>query len=148
MIFKKKFVLCSKCGFFGWKIIDNINETVRLDVSPEFDQYIRDRFQSGQFKGSEDDSDSGETHVIHCYRSQWHHSPCVVSKGMNLLDAETIRQPKICRFYIKYEPGFSPAEHKELKRDLETRRIIIFSSLFGAAIGATAAIIAQLLYRL
>jgi hypothetical protein len=147
-IFKKKDVLCSQCGFFGWRVIDSINERIKLEVSPEIDQLTRDRFQRGECKGFEDDDESGETSVINCYRSQWHHSPYFVVNAWNLLDTDTIRQLKKCHFYIKYQPGFNPSEHKEIKRDQETKRVIMVSSLLGAAIGAAAAIITQLIYRL
>lgn len=66
-------------------------------------------------------------------------------KASNYVNVDSIRQPRKCVYYIDYEPGFGPEEHKELKREAETRRTLLISSLYsglvGAIIGAAAAII-------
>lgn len=58
-----------------------------------------------------------------------------------LLQDEII-QSRQCRYYIKYHPGYTPAEHKELISEARTRLTIIIATLLGASVGAAAAIIA------
>lgn len=62
------------------------------------------------------------------------------------VDVDALTQPRKCPYYVDYVPGFDPEEHKERKRDVDTRRTIFKATITGAAIGAAAAIVAQLLY--
>ena len=59
-----------------------------------------------------------------------------------------IKQYRECLYFILYHPGYSPDEHRELQREKDNRRTIIIASLLGAAIGASAAILAQLIWAL
>lgn len=65
-----------------------------------------------------------------CALRQWHTTP-----------------PKeACRYYIKYRPGYDPQEHKKIQWDIENRSAMRKATLMGAAIGAGAAIVSQILY--
>ena len=50
-----------------------------------------------------------------------------------------------CPYFFPYSPGYSPIEHKELQREAQSRRVLLIGMLLSATIGATAAIVAQLL---
>lgn len=146
----KNQVFCSNCGFLGWLTVFEDGST-RADKSVECRPKAREDFQTGKFSGEQQYSDREELDKIYCYRMQWLFVPRAVDLNRNWVDANVIRRPRQCPYYMKYEPGFGPEEHKELKREAETRRTIIISSLFsgliGAMIGAGVAIIAQLVSR-
>ncbi|MBN2463494.1 MAG: hypothetical protein JXB43_07845 [Dehalococcoidia bacterium] len=149
MWFTRKQILCTNCGFLSWEfyIPEDGTRTKIIECSSSW----RNRIQTNKDLGSLEDSETGEGINIFCIRGQWVFSPTIKSQEINYIDVERLVQPRDCIFYIKYEPGFSPEEHKELKREAETRRTIIISSLFsgiiGAMIGAAAAIIVQLASR-
>jgi len=64
------------------------------------------------------------------------------------VEAGDIRRSRQCPYYIGYQPAFGPEEHKELKREADANRNIRNAALLGAVIGASVAIIVQLLYIL
>ncbi len=59
-----------------------------------------------------------------------------------------LTQPRKCSYYTGYEPGCSPEEHKELRRQAQTDRKLVIATLMGGGLGAVGAIVAQLLYVL
>lgn len=148
MLFKRKQVLCSDCGFFCWRVQHASGEgPYRFE---ELGRHTRDDFQVGNFSGSGEDQDSQEYYQVHCLRRQWLWSQ-YIKKAPHYVDVESIRQPRKCVYYIHYQPAFGPEEHKELKREAETRRTMLISSLLsgliGALIGAAAATIVYLISR-
>ena len=145
MRFKKKQVLCSNCGFLCWYIQHVSGEGPYRWA--ELSQYYREEFQTGNFGGEEDNQETDENYHICCLRRQWVWAPHIKGRR-DYVNADDVRKPRQCVYYIGYQPAFGPEEHKELKREEETRRIIRNATLKGAAIGASAAIIAQLLYVL
>lgn len=150
MCFKKEQVTCSNCGFLGWRIIAP-DGSYKSGELKECGQYAREGVQSGEFNGEDDAIETGDIWRMACLAQQWILAPNLVkltTRGLRYVDISNVRQKQECRYYIKYEPGFRPEEHKQLKREAETRRIIIKATLLGAAIGASAAIAAQLLYAL
>ena len=147
MIFKRKNVLCSNCGFLGW-ITDWPEGLPTHDWQKHCYPYARRIFQIGEFTGEEEDYESGGTNSLHCYRMQWILTLGPENKDRNLLPPDMIRQSRQCRYYIKYTPGDSPEEHKEHIRDAKMRRTVMKATLLGASVGASAAIIAGLLFNL
>jgi hypothetical protein len=147
MLFVRSHVFCSECGFLGWRT-ELPDGSWKPDKLSECGLHARQSLQAGEFNGEDNDYETGESYKLHCLRLQWTLLPHARSQKMRWVDANAIRQPRRCAYFIKYEPGFGPDEHKELKRDDETRRAIRNATLLGAAIGASAAIIAQLLYVL
>jgi hypothetical protein len=111
----------------------------------EVGKHARNNFQAATYNGVEENPETQEDYRFHCLRGQW-----VLTSGSKLRsdyeNADDVRKPRRCAYYTGFQPGFGPEEHKELKRDQETRQAIVKASLIGAAIGASAAIIAQLLY--
>lgn len=108
--------------------------------------FWRRRIETGKAEGESDDWESHEVAAIHCSRRQWAFSKVVKSDELGYVELDVVRQPRRCPYCIEYQPGFGPEEHKELKREAETRRIMVIASLSGAVIGATAAVVARLIF--
>ncbi len=146
MLFKRRQVLCTNCGFFCWRIQHVSGEgSSRFE---EIDRRYREEFQAANpdYRGEEIDPDD-EEYRIYCLRRLWFLAPHYKGR-QEYVDADDIRKSRQCLYYIGYQPAFGPAEHKELKREVETRRAIFKAAVIGAIIGASAAIIVQLLYLL
>jgi hypothetical protein len=111
----------------------------------EVNKRVRNDFQAGTFNGTSEDQEAEEDYQFHCLRRQWVWAPHNRIRP-DYVEAEDVRKTRQCVYYIEYQPAFGPEEHKELKREAETNRNIRNATLIGAAIGAGAAIIAQLLY--
>jgi hypothetical protein len=105
----------------------------------------RQEFQSGEFTGIDKDFETGNSAILSCRALQWSLIPGTISLERGWLSADLIRKPRECLYYIDYQAGFSPDEHKELKRDKLTRQAMFRASLVGALIGSIAAIIAALI---
>lgn len=50
---------------------------------------------------------------------------------------EAVRQPRACRYYFRYNPGYPPKQHLELLRDAEYRAFLVKVSLLSATMGAS-----------
>jgi hypothetical protein len=145
MWFKRKSdVLCSKCGFLGWR-------TEYPDGSgsngPSLECYWRARqeFQDSKFTGVDKDLETGNLDILSCRALQWSLIPGTTNPDRGWLSADLIRKPRECLYYIDYQAGFSPDEHKELKRDNFITQATFRASLVGALIGSIAAIIAAII---
>lgn len=146
LLTKRRTVLCTNCGFLGWQHIAP-DGSYLSDRVHECGPKARRDFQTRIFNGQA--AEDLETHVyseLRCSKLQWYLSTATTPQTELLLPPETISQPRQCPYFVKYQPGYSPEEHKELKRDVATRRTLLIAGLGGAAIGAAAAIIAQFLY--
>ena len=145
LLTKRRTVLCTNCGLLGWQHVapDGIYLSDRVhECGPK----ARTDFQNGTFNGQA--AEHPETHAyseLRCSKLQWYLST-TTARVQILLSPETIRQPRQCPYFVKYQPGYSPEEHKELKRDAATRRTLLIAGLGGRRIIETAAIIAQFLY--
>lgn len=145
MRFKRREVLCTNCGFLCWYIQHVSGEgPYRFQ---EVSQRARNNFQAGTFGGTEEDPNAEEDYQFYCLRKQWVWAPHNKLRP-DYVDADDVRKPRKCVYYVGYQPAFGPEEHKELRREVETRATIFKATLLGAIIGASAAIIAQLLYIL
>jgi len=144
-----KKVLCSECGFLCWHVQHESGEgSVRIGTV--WSSY-RKSFQAGEERGRYEvyDPDNEETGDLGCLRGLWHwaYSSKVNSESVN---TEELRKSRDCSYYIKYEPAYTPEEHKELQREQYTNRMlrnaILLAAAVGGAIGAAGAIAAQLIY--
>ena len=147
LLIKRRMVVCTNCGFLGWQHIASDGYSYLSDRVHECGPKARTDFQTRIFNG--ETAADLETHVsseLRCSKLQWYLSTATTPQTELLLPPETIRQPRQCPYFVKYQPGYSPEEHKELKRDDTTRRTLVKASLIGALIGAASAIIAQFLY--
>lgn len=144
---KRKAVLCSNCGFLGWQNIAPDGSYISSQVM-ECGPQSRFFFQTseGHSGGAVEDPETHDYSELRCGALQWRLCPDKKWETDFALSPETIKQSRQCPYYIKYQPGFSPEEHKELKRDNATRSALVKAALIGAAVGAFAAIVAQLLY--
>lgn len=147
MLFKRKQVLCTKCGFFCWHIQHASRE------GPSRFGEIYHRFRQGfqaanpNYRDSDIDPEYDEENRINCLRRQWFLAQHREGRP-EYVEADDIRRLRQCPYYIGYQPAFGPEEHKELKREADANRNIRNAALLGAVIGAGVAIIAQLLYIL
>ena len=144
ILFKRKNVFCTNCGFFCWLIQHESGEGPSRfgEISSRYRQGFQAANPAYEDVGIYPD---GEEHQIYCLRRQWFLAPHREDRP-EYVDADDIRKTRQCPYYIGYQPAFGPEEHKELKREAESNRNIRNAALFGAAIGAGAAIIVQLLY--
>ncbi len=142
-------VLCSDCGFLCWNIEDESGEgftrtgTVRKSS--------RESFQEGKSDGQNElwAPDYRGTCSLGCLRGLWNWThPASTQVSSESVTAEELRKQRKCIYFAKYDPGHSPEEHKELKRESDTRRALVNATLWGALIGAGAAIAAQIVYAL
>lgn len=140
-------VICSECGFLCWHVQHESGEgpisigTVR--------RLSRKEFQNSKCEGRNElyDPDNQEICSLGCLRGLWHwsYSSEINSESVN---ADELRKPRECSYYVRYEPGYTPEEHKGLQRDQKTNRLLRNATLLGAGVGALGAIIAQVIYAL
>ena len=144
-----KKVLCSECGFLCWHVQHESGEgPIRICTVRSSD---RKRFQAGEERGRNEvyDPEHAEICDLGCLRGLWHwaYTSNVNSESVN---SEELRKSRDCSYYIKYEPAYTPEEHKELQRERHTNRLLRNAILLGAAVGgamgAAGAIAAQLIY--
>lgn len=140
---------CTNCGFFAWQISqDDVEGRIKTE---ECNLIWRKRIQNDNDLGPLHDYETQEDIIPICYKGQW-----VFSKDMKTgsvkyreyVNVDNIVQTRKCIYYTVYEPGCSPDEHKELRRQAQTDRKIVVATLLGGALGAIGAIAAQLLYVL
>lgn len=135
----RKKVKCVDCGFLS--LIPP--KEIRLVSKEERDFY-------GEFTnvGREHVIQENHTspHSLTCRRLQWNtYLPQKLTPSQIF---NTTKQERGCLFFISYQPGYSPNEHRELQREKDNQRTIFRASIIGAAIGASAAILAQLIWAL
>lgn len=81
-----------------------------------------------------------------CRRNQW--STDFPKKLATPEIFNIIKQERKCLYFIAYQPGYTPDEHRELQREKTNQRALLRASLLGAAVGASAAILAQMIWAL
>jgi len=144
-----KKVTCINCGFLCWDVLDIRGEfpkTLRYD---ELDYYWRDEESLVKIGGRLDEDFNNETNRIKCLRNQWVYGVDAKFDGKyHWANPHSIAGQRLCVYYAKYQPGFSPEEHKELQREANTTRTIRNATLWGAGMGAAAAILAQVVYAI
>jgi len=139
-------VRCMNCGFLSWRFYppDEGKPSRIAECTP----YWRDRIQNERNLGPPVDPETGEESALCCIRRQWMLFPHMRSSDLGYIGFDELLEPRKCPYYIRYQPAFGPEEHKELKREDETRRSMFKAAIIGAIIGASAAIVVQLLYLL
>ena len=139
--------LCTKCGFLSWSVshvLDERGETIRHS---EIGDFWRKRLSIGTDPGISEDTEAQEEYRASCLREQWVFTRNArQDKEIRYADLKSLAVPRQCPYFFKYQPGFSPVEHKEIQREAETRNTTFRATIWGAIIGATAAILAQVLY--
>jgi hypothetical protein len=139
-----KNVYCYECGFLSW--LPSIEATTR-EVDEVCRAEIKDGISKGQaFFGFE----PSILHTLGCHRKQWIYITAISGVKASYNEISQISRPRKCALYYKYNPGYDPEEHKELKREEEmritTRNATLLGAAVGGAMGAAGAIAAQLIY--
>lgn len=142
-----KLAKCRNCGFLSL-----LEEQLIPDEEPqtlEDFKYLRDLEIYGYYECGRQTREYiakgtlGTLRQYICSRHIWHNYEIGAKKEDEA--ANFLNSNRKCAFYYPYNPGYSPAEHKELQRETKTQRLLIIGTLSGALIGALAAIIAQLI---
>lgn len=140
-MFRKK-VKCRNCGFLAlhglqlphkasWDMIKTAHE-LGLFASSECIQRGREHIADG--------THTAPTTLI-CTRHVWDGSDFEDKPKGTIF--EVLNSPRKCPYFFPYNPGYSPAEHRELQREAKTRTLLLIGMLSAAAIGAVAAIVGQ-----
>lgn len=83
--------------------------------------------------------------TLTCTRHVWSSSDFKDEDKKEIL--ATLNTQRKCPYFFKYNPSYSPVEHRELQREAKTQKLLIIGMLLAALIGAVAAIVAQLITR-
>ena len=139
-----KDVHCLNCGFLSWRFYlpDEEGPSRITECIP----YWRKRIQQERDMGSPVDPETGEESALCCICRQWMLFPHMRSSNLGYISLDELLQPRKCPYYIGYQPGYGSEEHKEIRKEAETRKAIFRATIFGAIIGAGSAILAQILY--
>jgi len=80
-----------------------------------------------------------------CARHVWDSSDLKAKQKDEAL--KFLSSERKCPYFFPYNPGYSPAEHRELQREAKTHMLLIKGMILAALIGAVAAIAAQIIAR-
>jgi len=138
MVGKK--VKCCDCGFLGVRgrtheLADTFGDIRELPA----------RARLGVFQWLE------SLHVdayLDCFRGQGHIVAGETSPRWGVAIShfhKGVTQPRRCRYYYHYDPGYTPSQHLDLQRERDQRRFLIIVSLLSATIGAGIATLVNLL---
>ena len=147
MLWKRK-VSCTNCGFLYWGTIGRFfpdEDESEQCIPKEINEWEREEINDGDYVPYLKNEETGGITRLSCLRNQWVVLPEAKSSGY-YSSVEEITQNRKCIFYMKHIPGFNPEDHKELQREEKTRKTIFKATLIGAIIGASAAIVAQVVY--
>ena len=144
-------VNCTYCGFFCWDVSDLTDPMVNTIRDDELLEVWRNKESLKKINGSIEDIP--EHNTISCLRNQWVFSNVISDtniegRKIRWENIDSITTPRRRIYYFKYRPGSTPAEHKELEKEAENRKTTYRSAIMAAAIGAAAAILAQILYAI
>jgi len=135
----RKTVRCADCGFLSLlppKEFRHIPKS-ELDFYGECTKFGREHVIQENHPAP---------HLFTCRRHQWSTDFPVQLPSSEIY--HTIKQERNCLYFISYQPGYTPDEHRELQREKTNQRTLLRASILGAVIGASAAILAQLIWAL
>lgn len=136
----RKTVRCIDCGFLSLlppeEFRGKISE-LRIDFYGECTKFGREAVIQDRH---------GNPQWFACRRLQW--STDFPQKLAPPEIFSIINQERECLYFISYQPGYTPDEHRELQREKANRRTLLRASILGAAVGASAAIVAQVIWAL
>jgi len=137
----RKKVQCVNCGFLSMLPPEDLRS--KMATSPK-DHFYREYLEIGRQAIAKETPPLPQG--LLCRRFLWNME---VPKGQTETQIfEILNRERECLFFIAYQPGYTPNEHRELQREKANQRTILRASILGAAIGASAAILAQLVWAL
>lgn len=146
----RKHVKCSECGFLALSGAEDVltgNVKDRLDQLQLFKEVgmlgLLEIKQKAREKLRSEDTNPVE---LNCSRYVWSRYDIRNMPHNQALDF--IKSQRLCLYYFKYIPGYTPREHLELQRERTQRRFLIVVSLLSAAVGAAIATLANLVWLL
>lgn len=131
-------VKCCDCGFLGVRyrtheLADTFGDIRELPAQARL----------GVFQWLE-----SQDAYLDCFRGLGHVVAGVTSPDWGVAISDFHKgatQPRRCRYYYHYDPGYTPSQHLDLQREREQRRFLIKVSLLSAAVGAGIATLVNLL---
>jgi len=132
----KRRTKCCNCGFLGVhhrldELSESFSDAQRLSAQARLDVPKWLKTQDA---------------MLSCYRGLEYSLMGMTSPdtGYGISDFhKAIVEPRRCKFYYPYDPGYTPRQHLELQREAKTQRLLLIGMLSAALIGALAAILAQ-----
>ncbi len=144
-----KKVLCLDCGFLNWNVSHVLDERGNVIRHSEMIDFSRKRFFTDRESGTFDDNETQETFTTSCLRRQWIFlNSAPEHTEIQYASVKSLATSRQCPYFIKYKPGYGPEEHKEIQRDAKNRQSTFRATIIGAIIGASAAIIVQIIYAI
>lgn len=146
----RKQVKCTECGFLALSgaedmLVGNVKD--RLDQLQLFKEVgmvgLLEIRQKAREKLRSADTNPVE---LNCSRYVWSRYDIRNMPHNQALDF--IRSQRLCPYYFKYIPGYTPGGHLELQRETRQRRFLIAVSVLSAAVGAGIATLVNLLWSL
>jgi len=138
----RKQVNCCNCGFLA--LCESMPHLSLEDVKlfKELDLFgYHECTQRGR------DAIADGTHAVlsllTCTRNVWSYSDFRKKPADTVF--QLLNSERKCPYFFPYNPGYSPAEHRELRREAKTQALLIKGMILAALIGAVAAIAAQLI---
>jgi len=137
----RKKVQCVNCGFLSRLPPEELR--IRAATSPK-DHFYGEVTENGRQAAAKEITPLPQG--LLCRRFQWNMEVPTGQTESQIF--EILNRERECLFFIAYQPGYTPNEHRELQREKTNQRTILRASILGAAIGASAAILAQLIWAL
>lgn len=144
----KKQVKCSECGFLALSGAEDVLEGSVKDRLGQLQLFkevgmvgLLEIRQKAREKLRSADTNPVE---LNCSRYIWSRYDIRNMPHNQALDF--IRSQRLCPYYFKYIPGYTPREHLELQRERNQRRFLIIVSLLSAAVGAGIATLVNLVW--
>ena len=133
----KKKVRCVDCGFLCWLPPEHLR---KYALKSEADFYLE---CAPRYREAVIQKTYTNLQLLACRRFQWSidfPEKLAVPEIFNLIENE-----RECLYFIPYQSGYTPDEHRELQRERVNQRNLIRATFLGIAAGASAAIVAQVI---
>ncbi len=143
----RKQVKCTNCGFLGLSIPTAfVRQLIKLGASfSEMNELLKTKECTSLGRQHIEGGTHDDPGALRCSRNQWSFSLTEFDKSQEL---RSITSRRTCKFFFPYSPGYSPEEHKELLREAQNRKWLLWAALLGASVGALAAIFTQTIWEI
>lgn len=143
----RKQVKCTNCGFFGLTFpTDFVHQLIKSGASfSEISKLLKTKECTSLGRQHIEGGIHDDPGALQCSRNQWPFSLTELNKSQKI---KFIRSSRTCKFFFPYSPGYDPEEHKELLREAQNRKWLLWATLLGACVGALGAIFIQIIWRI
>ncbi len=141
-----KKVHCSDCGFLCWNVSDTRGEQDSFIKWESVSQSGREKLKNGTLNGNFSYDEINEEYYLSCLRRQWIFWSGTGNRLSNYIDINILKNPRKCKYFYRYEPGFGPEEHKQLIREEISNNRTKTAALQGALVGGAIGLIGTIIY--